>query len=87
MILASHTDSPALKLKPHPALPEGEYDPCSASKFMERPALASWLNRDLADCGKGRGHGGSGQPKKDLSISTMRLFYPAACYPSGPGSQ
>ncbi len=65
MILASHTDSPALKLKPTPA-----YQSANMTQFgveiYGSPLLTSWLNRDLAIAGRVVVTNGSGQPEEKL---------------------
>ena len=50
-ILASHTDSPALKLKPHPEQVK-ENLLLLGTEVYGSPLLSSWLNRDLALAGK-----------------------------------
>lgn len=51
LLLASHTDSPALKLKPHAEfIKEGMSQ--IACEVYGAPLLSSWLNRDLAIAGK-----------------------------------
>ncbi|MBI3237151.1 MAG: M18 family aminopeptidase [Chlamydiales bacterium] len=51
LILASHTDSPSLKLKPQPCL-QKENMPLLSVELYGSPLLNSWLNRDLALAGK-----------------------------------
>ena len=50
-ILASHTDSPALKLKPHPLFIE-EGLPFLRVESYGSPILSTWINRDLAIGGR-----------------------------------
>ncbi len=50
-ILASHTDSPALKLKPSPQI-QKENMSLFGVEVYGAPLLSSWLNRDLAIAGK-----------------------------------
>ena len=51
LILASHTDSPALKLKPEP-LYRKENMHLFGTEVYGSPLLTSWLNRDLCLAGK-----------------------------------
>ena len=46
IILASHTDSPALKLKPHPTYQSQNMTQLGVEVYGS-PLLSSWLNRDL----------------------------------------
>ncbi len=76
MILASHTDSPALKLKPLPA-----YNHANMMQFgvelYGSPLLSSWLNRDLALAGRVVITNGSGQPEERLVyLDDALLFIP-----------
>lgn len=50
-ILASHTDSPALKLKPHPIFIDNEL-PFLRVETYGSPILSTWINRDLAIGGR-----------------------------------
>ncbi|MCB1074304.1 MAG: M18 family aminopeptidase [Simkania sp.] len=50
-ILASHTDSPALKLKPHPLFVE-EGIPFLRVESYGSPIISTWINRDLAIGGR-----------------------------------
>ncbi len=50
-ILAAHTDSPALKLKPNPKI-QKENMTLFGVEVYGAPLLSSWLNRDLAIAGK-----------------------------------
>ncbi len=51
VILASHTDSPALKIKPHPEV-QKENMTLFGVEIYGGPLLSSWLNRDLAIAGR-----------------------------------
>ncbi|MBI2742918.1 MAG: M18 family aminopeptidase [Chlamydiales bacterium] len=51
MILASHTDSPALKIKPNPEV-QKENMTLFGVEVYGAPLLSSWLNRDLAIAGR-----------------------------------
>jgi aspartyl aminopeptidase len=50
-IVAAHTDSPALKLKPHPEFSK-ENMTLFGTEVYGGPLLSSWLNRDLAISGR-----------------------------------
>lgn len=50
-ILASHTDSPALKLKPHPLFIEDDLTMIRVETYGS-PILSTWMNRDLAIAGR-----------------------------------
>ncbi len=50
-ILAAHTDSPALKLKPHPEI-VAEPIHLLETEIYGGPLLSSWFNRDLAIAGR-----------------------------------
>lgn len=50
-IIASHTDSPALKLKPNPEVYEQNMT-VFETEIYGSPLLTSWLNRDLAIAGR-----------------------------------
>lgn len=50
-IIASHTDSPALKLKPNPEI-HHESMTLLETEIYGSPLLSSWLNRDLAIAGR-----------------------------------
>lgn len=50
-ILASHVDSPALKIKPHPEV-QKENMTLFGVEIYGAPLLSSWLNRDLAIAGR-----------------------------------
>ena len=51
IILASHTDSPALKIKPKPEV-QKENMTLFGVEIYGAPLLSSWLNRDLAIAGR-----------------------------------
>lgn len=51
VILASHTDSPALKLKPNPSFLKENMNQFGVEVYGS-PLLSSWLNRDLGIAGK-----------------------------------
>jgi len=51
LILASHTDSPGLKIKPSPESIKEGIEMLSAEVYGS-PILSSWMNRDLAIAGK-----------------------------------
>lgn len=51
ILLASHTDSPGLKLKPHPIYSTANMIQCGVEVYGA-PLLNSWLNRDLILAGK-----------------------------------
>lgn len=51
VILASHTDSPALKLKPYPTFRVQNMDLFRVEPYGA-PLLSSWLNRDLVIAGR-----------------------------------
>jgi aspartyl aminopeptidase len=51
ILLASHTDSPALKLKPNPAYSSSNMIQFGVEVYGA-PLLSSWLNRDLALAGR-----------------------------------
>lgn len=50
-IVAAHTDSPALKLKPNPAI-SSPYIQQLETEIYGAPLLSSWFNRDLAIAGR-----------------------------------
>ena len=50
-ILGTHTDSPALKLKPNPLFFEGDL-PFLRVETYGGPILSTWMNRDLAIAGR-----------------------------------
>ncbi|MCX6990142.1 MAG: M18 family aminopeptidase [Chlamydiae bacterium] len=51
LIMAAHTDSPALKIKPNPEIVKDNMT-LLATEVYGGPLLSSWLNRDLAIAGK-----------------------------------
>jgi len=51
VLIASHTDSPALKLKPNPEVQEGNMT-LLETELYGSPILATWLSRDLAIAGR-----------------------------------
>lgn len=51
LILAAHTDSPALKIKPRPEFTK-EHMTLFGVEVYGSPLLSSWLNRDLAIAGR-----------------------------------
>jgi aspartyl aminopeptidase len=51
ILLASHTDSPSLKLKPEPAFQKENMHLLGVETYGS-PLLSSWLNRDLSLAGK-----------------------------------
>jgi aspartyl aminopeptidase len=74
ILLASHTDSPALKLKPVPA-----YQKANMTQFgieiYGSPLLTSWLNRDLALAGRVVITNSSGEPEERLVYLDDALFF------------
>lgn len=64
-ILASHTDSPALKLKPHPVFIEHSL-PFLRVETYGSPILATWLNRDLVIAGRVLISNGDGEVEEKL---------------------
>jgi aspartyl aminopeptidase len=65
IILASHTDSPALKLKPMPAYQKANMTQFGVETYGS-PLLSSWLNRDLVLAGRVVITNGSGKPEEHL---------------------
>jgi len=51
LILAAHTDSPALKIKPHPEIVKNNMIQLGVEVYGG-PLLSSWLNRDLGIAGR-----------------------------------
>lgn len=75
-ILAAHTDSPALKLKPVPAF-QTENMMQLAVEVYGAPLLTSWLNRDLALAGRVIVTNHSGQAEEKLVyLDDALLFIP-----------
>ena len=74
IILASHTDSPGLKLKPSPS-----YQVANMAQFgvevYGSPLLSSWLNRDLCLAGRVVVTNASGQPEARLVHLDDALFF------------
>lgn len=76
MLTASHTDSPALKLKPQAALKKENMQFLSAEVYGA-PLLNSWLNRDLGIAGRVVVKDGKGQlHEKLLFIDDAPLVIP-----------
>jgi aspartyl aminopeptidase len=76
IILASHTDSPALKLKPVPAYQRANMTQFGVEVYGS-PLLSSWLNRDLALAGRVVITNGAGQPEERLVyLDDALLFIP-----------
>lgn len=50
-LIASHTDSPALKLKPHPSIEKANMQMLGVEVYGG-PVLPTWFNRDLAIAGR-----------------------------------
>ncbi|MDE3045706.1 MAG: M18 family aminopeptidase [Verrucomicrobiota bacterium] len=71
ILLASHTDSPGLKLKPQPDLCTKEISQLSTEVYGG-PLLHSWLDRDLALAGRLETDGGS----KLIFLDDMPLIIP-----------
>lgn len=76
LIFASHTDSPALKLKPLPG-----YQTANMTQFgvevYGSPLLSSWLNRDLVLAGRVVITSTSGQPEEHLvHLDDAHFFIP-----------
>jgi aspartyl aminopeptidase len=65
IILASHTDSPALKLKPMPTYQRANMTQLGVEVYGS-PLLSSWLNRDLALAGRVVITNSSGEPEERL---------------------
>lgn len=76
LILASHTDSPALKLKPTPVFRKANMVQLGVEVYGG-PMLTSWLNRDLALAGRVVITTGSGVPEERLVfLDDALLFIP-----------
>jgi len=76
VILAAHTDSPALKLKPSPAFQKENMTQFGV-EIYGGPLLNSWLNRDLLLAGKVVITQGHGVPEEKLVfIDDVRLIIP-----------
>ena len=65
IILAAHTDSPALKLKPQPGFLKENMTQFGVEVYGA-PLLSSWLNRDLTLAGRVVVTNGSGEPEERL---------------------
>ncbi len=74
IILASHTDSPALKLKPIPAYQKANMTQFGVEVYGS-PLLTSWLNRDLALAGRVVTTTGSGKLEERLVYLDDALFF------------
>ncbi|MBS0652001.1 MAG: M18 family aminopeptidase [Verrucomicrobia bacterium] len=76
VILASHTDSPALKLKPQPSF-QKENMSLFGVEVYGSPLLTSWLNRDLALAGRVVVTNGNHQVEERLVfLDDVALFIP-----------
>jgi aspartyl aminopeptidase len=76
LILASHTDSPALKLKPLPSFRNANMTQFGVEVYGA-PLLSSWLNRDLALAGRVVIMTSEGKPKERLVyLDDALLFIP-----------
>lgn len=76
MILASHTDSPSLKIKPRPEI-QKENMTLFGVEVYGSPLLASWLNRDLGIAGRIVVKNTHGElEKKLIYIEDSPLFIP-----------
>jgi aspartyl aminopeptidase len=76
VILASHTDSPALKLKPQPSF-QKENMSLFGVEVYGSPLLSSWLNRDLALAGRVVVTNGNHQVEERLVfLDDVALFIP-----------
>ncbi len=64
-ILATHTDSPALKLKPQPQIDQENMLLLEVEAYGS-PLLSSWLNRDLAIAGRVVIQNGKNPPEEQL---------------------
>ncbi len=75
ILLASHTDSPALKLKPHPLPRQGNLVQYSTEVYGA-PLLTSWLNRDLCLAGRVVVKTEEGIEERLVCIDDALLFIP-----------
>lgn len=76
IILASHTDSPSLKIKPHPEV-QKENMTLLGVEVYGSPLLSSWLNRDLGIAGRIVVKNTQGElEKKLIYIEDSPLFIP-----------
>lgn len=67
LVLASHTDSPALKLKPHSEFVKEDMVMMGV-EIYGAPLLSSWLNRDLGIAGKVLYTDKKGKMRSDLVV-------------------
>jgi len=74
IILASHTDSPALKLKPSPAFQKANMTQLGVEVYGA-PLLTSWLNRDLVIAGRVVITNESGSPEERLVFLDDALVF------------
>lgn len=76
IILASHTDSPALKLKPQPEFKKANMTQLGV-EIYGAPLLSSWLNRDLMLAGRVVITNNEGKPEERLvCLDDALLFIP-----------
>lgn len=76
VILASHTDSPALKIKPQPCFSKENMAQFGVEVYGS-PLLTSWLNRDLAVAGRVVITNGKDQVEERLVyLDDIALFIP-----------
>lgn len=73
-ILGSHTDSPALKLKPEPVYKHENMIQLGVEVYGS-PLLNSWINRDLQIAGRVVVTNGNGEPEERLVILDDALLY------------
>lgn len=74
IILASHTDSPALKLKPLPAFQSANMIQFGVEVYGA-PLLSSWLNRDLVLAGRVVVTNSAGDPEEKLVHLYDAVFF------------
>jgi aspartyl aminopeptidase len=75
LMIGSHTDSPALKLKPNPEIViEGET--LLETEVYGSPLLSSWLNRDLGIAGRVSVQNGSQIEEQLVFFDETALFIP-----------
>ena len=75
-ILASHTDSPSLKLKPHPIFIEENLAFLKVEPYGS-PILRTWLNRDLAIAGRLFIDGKEGVEEEFVFLEEMPVMIPS----------
>jgi aspartyl aminopeptidase len=76
ILLASHTDSPALKLKPQPGF-QTENMIQFGVEVYGAPLLSSWLNKDLAIAGRVVTSNNQGElEERDVYLDDALLFIP-----------